>query len=62
MAQTVKNPPVIQEMQVWSLGQEDPQGESMVTHSRILAWMIQWTEEPGRLHSIGSQKSDMMSD
>ena len=62
MAQTVKNPPVIQETQVWSLGQEDPQEESMVTHSRILAWKIQWTEEPGGLHSIGLQSQTWLND
>ena len=49
MAQQVKNPPAIQELQVWSLGQEDPLEEEMATHSSILAWKIQWTEEPGGL-------------
>ena len=44
-----------QEMQVWSLGQEDPLEEEMATHSSILAWEILWTE-PGRLQSIGFQK------
>ena len=43
-------------MQVWSLGQEDPQEEGMVTHSSILAWRIPWTEEPGRLQSLGLQR------
>ena len=54
----VKNPPVIQEMQemqVPSLGWEDPLEEEMATHSSILAWRISWTEEPGGLQSIGSQ-------
>ena len=37
------------EMQVWSLGQENPLEEGMTTHSSILAWRIPWTEEPGRL-------------
>ena len=46
-----------QEMQVRSLGQEDPL-EEMETHSSILAWRIQWTEKPGRLWPIGSQKLD----
>ena len=42
---------------VRSLGQEDPLEKEMVTHSRILAWKIQWTEEPGKLQSMGSRKS-----
>ena len=41
---------------VRSLGQEDPLEEEMATHSSILAWRIPWTEEPGRLQSIGSQR------
>ena len=45
----------MQEMQVWSLGQEDPLEKEMATHSSILAWEIPWTEEPGRLQSMGSQ-------
>ena len=52
----VKNPPVTQEMQeTWvpSLGQEDLLEEGMATHSSIPAWRIPWTEEPGRLQSIG---------
>ena len=52
-----KNPPAKQEMQVRSLGREDPLEEGMATHSGILAWGISWTEEPGRLQSTGSQKS-----
>ena len=54
----VKNPPAVQETQktqVGSLGQEDPLEEEMATHSSVLAWKIQWTEEPGRLQSLGSQ-------
>ena len=43
------------ETQVQSLGWEDPLDEGMTTHSGILAWRIPWTEEPGGLHSIGSQ-------
>ena len=43
------------EMQVQSLGQEDPLEEEMATHSSILAWRIPWTEEPGRLQSTGLQ-------
>ena len=44
------------ETQVQSLGQEDPLEEGMATHSVILAWITPWTEEPGRLRSIGSQR------
>ena len=40
-----------------SSGQEDPLGKEMATHSSILAWRIPWTEEPGGLQSMGSQKS-----
>ena len=43
-------------MRVRSLGQEDPLEEGTATHSSILAWRILWTEEPGRLQSIGSQR------
>ena len=43
-------------MQVQSLGGEDPLEDEMATHSSILAWEIQWTEEPGGLQSMGSQK------
>ena len=53
-----KNPPAIQELQetqVRSLGQEDPLEKEMATHSSILAWRIPWTEEPGRLQSMGLQ-------
>ena len=46
-----------QEMQVGSLGQEDPLEEEMATYSSILAWKIPWTEEPGGLPCMGSQKS-----
>jgi len=59
VAQGVQNPPAMQEMQeiqVQSLGQEDPLEEDMATHSTILSWRIPRTEEPGRLQSIGSQK------
>ena len=44
------------EIQVWSLGQEDPLKKGMATHSSIVAWEIPWTEEPGRLQSMGLQK------
>ena len=46
-------------MQVQSLGGEDPLEDEMATRSSILAWRIPWTEEPGRLQSVWSQKSDM---
>ena len=46
----------MQEMWVQSLGQEGPLEKEMATHSSILAWKIPWTEEPGRLQSMGSQK------
>ena len=49
----------MQETWVQSLGQEDPLEKEMATHSSILAWEIPWTEEPGRLQSMGSQESDM---
>ena len=55
----VKNPLAMQEMQetrVRSLGAEDPLKEGMATHSSILAWRIPWTEEPGGLQSIKSQR------
>ena len=52
----VKNPPANQETQVCSLGWEDPLEEGMATHSSILAWRIPWTEEPGGLQSMGSQR------
>ena len=56
MAQIVKNLPAMQETQVQSLGWEDPLEAVMATHSSILAWRIQWTEEPGRLQSMGLQR------
>jgi len=52
----VKNPPAVQETWVQSLGWEDPLEKGTATHSSILAWRIPWTEEPGRLQSIGSQR------
>ena len=55
-----KNLPGIQEMQVRSLGREDPLEEGMATNSCILAWIIPCTEEPGRLWSIGSQRVVVM--
>ena len=56
MAQTVKRLPTVRETQVQSLGWEDLLEKEMATHSSILAWEIPWTEEPGRLQSMGSQK------
>ena len=50
----VKNLPSMQETLVQSLGREDLLEKGMATHSRTLAWKIPWTEEPGRLQSIGS--------
>ena len=46
----------VQEMQVRTLGQEDPLEKEMATHSSILSWEIPWTEEPGGLQSMGSQR------
>ena len=46
----------MRETQVQSLGQEDPLEKEMATHSSILAWRIPWTEEPGGLQSMGSQR------
>ena len=60
MAQWVKNPPAMQEtqeMQVQSLGQEDPLEEGMATHSSILAWRSPWMEELGGLQSKESQRA-----
>ena len=59
MAQTVKNPPTVQETWVQSLGQEDPLEKEVATHLSILAWRIPWTEQPGGLQSMGSQELDM---
>ena len=56
MAQLVKNLLAMQETWVQSLGQGDPLEKEMATHSSILAWEIPWTEEPGRLQSMGLQQ------
>ena len=53
----VKRLPAMQETWVQSLGRENPLEKEMATHSRILIWEIPWTEEPGRLQLLGSQKS-----
>ena len=55
-AQIVKNLPAVQEMWVPSLGWRDPLEKEMATHPSILAWRIPWTEEPGRLQSMGLQR------
>ena len=56
MAQAVKNLPVMQETWVQSLGLEDSLQKGMATHSSILAWKIPWTEDPGGLQFMGSQR------
>ena len=56
VAQMVKHLPAVQETWVRSLSQEDPLEKDMATHSSILAWRIQWTEELGGLQSTGSQR------
>ena len=56
VAQPVKNLPAMQESQSQPLGWEDPLEKGMATHCSILAWRIPWTEEPGGLQSIGSQR------
>ena len=55
-AQIVKHLPTMRETRVWSLGWEDPLEKEMATHSSILTWKMPWTEEPGRLQSMGSQR------
>ena len=52
----VKRLPAMQQTRVQSLGQEGLLEKEMATHSRILAWKIPWTEEPGRLQSMGLQR------
>ena len=52
----VKSPPAKEEMQVPSLGWEDPLEKEMATHSSVPVWEIPWTEEPSRLQSMGSQR------
>ena len=52
----IKNPPEMQETWVGSLGQEDSLEKGLATHSSTLAWRIPWTEELGRLQSMGSQR------
>ena len=56
MAQMVKNLPAVQETLAQILGREDPLKKEMATHSSILAWRTPWTEEPGGVQSMGSQR------
>ena len=56
MAQMVKNLPAMWKTLVRTLGWEDPQEKEMAIHSSILSWRIPWTEEPGRLQFMGSQR------
>ena len=56
MTQTVKNLPAMWETQLRFLGGEVPLEKGMATHTSILAWTIPWTEEPGGLQSMGSQR------
>ena len=58
MAQTVKRLPAMQETQIRFLGGEDPLEKKIATHSSTLAWKIPWTEEPGRLQSMGSDTTE----
>ena len=56
MAQRVKGLPAMWETQVQSPGQDNPPEKEMATHSSILVWKILWTEEPGKLQSMESQR------
>ena len=56
VAQMVKSLPAMRETWVQSLGREDPLEKQIATHSSVLAWRIPWTEEPGGLQSMGSQR------
>ena len=56
VAQLVKNLPAVQDTWVRSLGWEDPMDKEMAAHSSIIVWKISWTEEPGELQSMGSQR------
>ena len=62
VARLLKNPPALQQNQVLSLGREDPLEVGTVTHSRILAWEITGTEEPGGLHSMELQREAQLGD
>ena len=56
VAQTIKNPPALQETWVWSLDRKDPLEKDMAIHSSVVAWRIPWTEDPGGLSSTGLQR------
>ena len=56
VAQIVKRLPTMWETQIQSLGWEDPLEKEMAIHSSTIAWKIPWTEDPGRLQSMGSQR------
>ena len=62
VAQTVKNLPMMQEREIWSLNREDPLEKGMATQSSILAWRIPPTEEPSELQSMGLQSWTRLSD
>ena len=62
MAQTLKHLPAVQETRIQPLGWEDPLEKEMATQSSTLAWKIPWTEDPGRLQSLGSQSQTRLSD
>jgi len=56
VAQTIKNLPAMQDTRIRLLGWEDPLKKGIATHLSILAWRIPWTEEPGGIQSMGSQR------
>jgi len=56
VVQMIQNPPAMQETWVQSLGWEDSLEKEMASHSSIIAWRIPWTEEPGRIQSMGLQR------
>ena len=56
VAQMVKRLPAVRETRVLSLGWDEPLEKEMATHSSTLAWKVPWTEEPGMLQSIGTQR------
>ena len=62
VAQSVKNPPAMQESRVQPLSWEDPLEKEIATHSSFLAWEIPWKEETGGLQSMGSQSHTRLSD
>ena len=62
MGVAVKNLPAMKGTWVPSLGWEDPLEEGLATHSNVLAWRIPWTEEPGRVQSMGAKSWTRLSD